>query len=84
MPSQLQLEDLRGELREYETLRKRGVEAVEVTSFEELPESLVKARLAAGLTQKELEKGSESKSSRFRHTRRRVIHRRVWIVLNEL
>lgn len=49
-----QLEDLRGELREYETLRKRGVEAVEVTSFEELPEALVKARIAACLTQKEL------------------------------
>jgi|HubBroStandDraft_5_1064220.scaffolds.fasta_scaffold04424_2 transcriptional regulator with XRE-family HTH domain len=49
-----QLEDLRGELREYETLRKRGTEAIEVTSFEELLESLVKARIAAGLTQKEL------------------------------
>ena len=49
-----QLEDLRGELREYDTLRRRGVEAVEVTSFEELPEALVKARIAAGLTQKEL------------------------------
>lgn len=49
-----QLEDLRGELQEYDTLRRRGVEAVEVTSFEELPEALVKARIAAGLTQKEL------------------------------
>src|SRR5580704_932802 len=49
-----QLEDLRGELREYETLRKRGTEAIEVTSFEELLESLVKARIAAGLTQTEL------------------------------
>ena len=49
-----QVEDLREELRGYETLRRRGVEAVEVSSFEELPEALVKTRIAAGLTQKEL------------------------------
>lgn len=49
-----QLDDLREELRLYETLRKRGPEAVEVTSFEDLPEALIMARIAAGLTQKEL------------------------------
>jgi transcriptional regulator with XRE-family HTH domain len=51
-----QVDDLRGELREYEALQRRGVEAVEVTSFEELPQALVKARIAGGLTQKELAK----------------------------
>jgi transcriptional regulator with XRE-family HTH domain len=49
-----QLEDLRDDLREYESLQKRGPEAVEVTSFEELPKALVMARIASGLTQKEL------------------------------
>lgn len=49
-----QLDDLRGELQLYETLRKRGPEAVEVTSFEDLPDALIMARIAAGLTQKEL------------------------------
>jgi transcriptional regulator with XRE-family HTH domain len=49
-----QLDDLREELRLYETLRKRGPEAVEVTSFEDLPRALIMARIAAGLTQKEL------------------------------
>ncbi|MBS1852789.1 MAG: helix-turn-helix transcriptional regulator [Acidobacteria bacterium] len=49
-----QLSDLRDELREYEAIRKRGVEAIEVNSFEELPRALIKGRIAAGITQKEL------------------------------
>lgn len=49
-----QLNDLLQELREYESLQRRGVEALEVNSFEDLPAALVKARIAAGLTQKDL------------------------------
>ena len=49
-----QLDELREELRLYETLQKRGPEAVEVNSFEDLPSALIMARIAAGLTQKEL------------------------------
>jgi transcriptional regulator with XRE-family HTH domain len=49
-----QLDDLREELRLYETLQKRGPEVVEVNSFEDLPSALIMARIAAGLTQREL------------------------------
>jgi transcriptional regulator with XRE-family HTH domain len=49
-----QLADLRDELQAYDSLRKRGVETLEVTSFDDLPRALVMARIAAGLTQKEL------------------------------
>ena len=49
-----QLSDLKRELQEYEWLRKKGPDIVEVTAFEDVPEALVKARIAEGLTQREL------------------------------
>jgi len=49
-----QLDDLKGEVREYESLQARGPSALEVLSFEDLPIALVQARIASGLTQKEL------------------------------
>jgi transcriptional regulator with XRE-family HTH domain len=49
-----QLEDLKRELNEYRSLQDRGVQSVEVVSLEDLPASLVRARIASGLTQKEL------------------------------
>jgi len=49
-----QLEDLRREVREYESLQARGLGALEVLSFEDLPVALVQARIASGLTQKDL------------------------------
>jgi transcriptional regulator with XRE-family HTH domain len=49
-----QLSDLRKEVQEYEWLQKKGPDAVEVTALEDIPAVLVKARIAAGLTQRDL------------------------------
>jgi ribosome-binding protein aMBF1 (putative translation factor) len=49
-----QLESLRKQIRGYERLRRRGGKAVDVASIEKLPLNLIRARIAAGLTQKEL------------------------------
>lgn len=49
-----QLEDLRGQLADYEALRDGHVQLLELDSLEQLPQALIRARIAAGLTQKEL------------------------------
>ncbi len=49
-----QLDDLKRDLQAYRSLQDRGVQGLEVVSLEDLPESLVKARIASGLTQKDL------------------------------
>ena len=49
-----QLEELEGQLREYEAVRDGRVAVLELDSLAELPEALIRARIAAGLTQKEL------------------------------
>lgn len=49
-----QLEDLEEELKEYENLRANRLESLEVGSLEELPDILVKGRIASGLTHKQL------------------------------
>ncbi len=49
-----QLDELREELREYERLRSGRRRTIAVDSFEDLPRALVQARIAAGLSQKEL------------------------------
>jgi transcriptional regulator with XRE-family HTH domain len=49
-----QLEDLERELTEYEALRGGQVSRIEIDSFDELPTGLIKARIAAGLSQKAL------------------------------
>jgi transcriptional regulator with XRE-family HTH domain len=49
-----QLADLEREVKEYENLRENRLEALEIGEFEELPDILVKARIAGGLTQKQL------------------------------
>ena len=51
---QSQAEELQGELDEYEALREGRVASLEVDSLAELPEALIRARIAARLTQKEL------------------------------
>jgi ribosome-binding protein aMBF1 (putative translation factor) len=51
---QSQLEDLRGELREYEALRSGRRRSLALESIEELPKTLIQARIAAGLSQQEL------------------------------
>ena len=49
-----QLESLLAEIREYEELRSGRTSIIELASLAELPDGLIRARIAAGLTQKEL------------------------------
>ena len=49
-----QLETLQGELREYEALRAGETRSFQLASFEELPRTLIQARIARGLSQKDL------------------------------
>ena len=49
-----QLEDLRAELEEYEELKSAERSAISVASFDELASGLIKARIAAGLSQRAL------------------------------
>ena len=67
-----QLEELRQQLAEYEALRAGRVRVLELGSLEELPDALIRARIAAGLTQKELAKRlgmRESQVQRYEATR---------------
>ncbi len=49
-----QYDELLSELRTYEALKAGDMNVIEVQSFEELPHALIKARIALGLSQKEL------------------------------
>jgi len=49
-----QIQDLRQQIAEYEQLAAGEKQILELDSFAQLPEALVKARIAAGLTQREL------------------------------
>ena len=49
-----QLADLRTELEEYEQLKSADLPAISVASFDELANDLIKARIAAGLSQRAL------------------------------
>jgi ribosome-binding protein aMBF1 (putative translation factor) len=49
-----QLEELREQLAEYDALRSGKVAVLEIEGLQELPTALVRARIASGLTQKEL------------------------------
>ena len=49
-----QLADLKAELAEYDALRSGEQKHLSVTSFDDLPRTLIQARIAAGLSQKEL------------------------------
>lgn len=49
-----QLGELRSDVREYQELRTGGLNRLEVSSLDQIPEALVKARIAVGLSQKEL------------------------------
>ncbi len=49
-----QLQDLEQEIREYESLRSGEESILTLDSFAELPRALIKARIASGLTQKDL------------------------------
>lgn len=49
-----QTDELRAEIAEYEALQRGRSKVLEVSSFEQLPDALVGARIAAGLTQRDL------------------------------
>ncbi|NOX56028.1 MAG: helix-turn-helix transcriptional regulator [Planctomycetes bacterium] len=49
-----QLADLEAELKQYDQLRTGRRRVIKVNSFEELPSALIQARIALGLTQREL------------------------------
>ena len=49
-----QFKDLKNELHEYEALRSGKRRVIALDSIEELPKTLIKARIAAGLSQEDL------------------------------
>ncbi len=49
-----QLDELRDEVTQFEQLRRGGPKQIQIDSLDELPRALVKARIAGGLSQKEL------------------------------
>lgn len=49
-----QLDDLRAELAEYERLKLADLSVISIASFDGLAEGLIKARIAAGISQREL------------------------------
>lgn len=49
-----QLDDLQTEIRQYETLQSGGGKRLARTSLDELPRTLIQARIAAGMSQKDL------------------------------
>ncbi len=49
-----QIEELREQLAEYEALRRGSIAVLELGSLKELPVALIRARIASGLTQREL------------------------------
>ena len=49
-----QLADLRAEIDEYESLKSADISVISAISFDELAEGLIKARIATGISQKEL------------------------------
>jgi ribosome-binding protein aMBF1 (putative translation factor) len=51
---QSQLEDLESELKEYESLRSGRRRVIKASSFQNLPAALIQARVALGLSQREL------------------------------
>ena len=60
-----QLAILREELKEYEQLKSASVSDIVVSSIDELPEGLIKARIAAGLSQRELAQRLEIKAQQI-------------------
>jgi len=53
---QSQLDELCAQIDEYEALRTGKKQVLEIVSFDDLPKALIQARIAAGLTQKQLAK----------------------------
>lgn len=60
-----QMDDLRAELEEYEALRSGRRRALEAQSLCDLPEILIRARIASGLTQRQLAERLELKEQQI-------------------
>ena len=60
-----QVEDLRHEVAEYEALKTRQVSILELHSLSDLPDLLIKARIARGYTQADLAKRLHLKSQQI-------------------
>lgn len=60
-----QLEELRQEIADYEALRSGNVTSFEFDSFADIPIGLIKARIARGLTQKELAESLDLKEQQI-------------------
>ena len=60
-----QLSTLRDELGEYERLKSADVSDIVMSSIDDLPEGLIKARIAAGLSQRELAQRLEMKAQQI-------------------
>jgi ribosome-binding protein aMBF1 (putative translation factor) len=72
-----QLADLRQEVAEYEALKARPAPMLELHSLSELPDLLIKARIARGYTQAELARRLKLKSQqiqRYEATRYRSVN----------
>ena len=73
---QSQLEELREQLAEYDALRSGRVAVLEIEGLQDLPLALVRARIASGLTQKELARRlglKEQQIQRYEATRYRGV-----------
>lgn len=62
-----QLEDLVTELEEYESLQSGKHQVLEVNALEELPDAFIRARIAAGLSQKDLAERLGVKQQQIQH-----------------
>lgn len=62
-----QLDELREQLAEYDALRSGKLSVLELDSLGALPEALIRARIAAGLTQKELAMRLHLKEQQVQH-----------------
>lgn len=62
-----QLAEFREELRAYEDLKAGRVEEASVTSLDDLPRILIQARIALGLTQKQLAERLNVKEQQVQH-----------------
>ena len=60
-----QLSDLKEELEEYERLKSADLSVISVTSFDDLADGLIKARIAAGLSQRALAQRLELKEQQI-------------------
>ncbi len=73
-----QIADLHAEIEEYEALQSQRHTVLELASFEEFPRALIQARIAAGLSQKDLAERLGSRSSRSSGMRRQNTPLRAW------